>query len=282
MKNKYLFLLLIFGILFSCSKEKNNELKNQIQASQNAHVNIFGIFAVAYDIAANHGRTENNSMLNKHFKIKWIDSVFNDGNGIEAFLEFQKWDSLQGVNEMDRDGKYREGQLHFVMNAPLSSDSVLIELFANDTLPYFVSNNPSTLFGLKGTYRIFKLDTNKYKLNCQNIIFDYHNTIIQGQMDYQIFLENIQERRIWGTSFSIESQGNLSSTNETFELKTKDKFGIRYTEGCANSFNSGGFEINATNSSKKIETDFNPFFEFACDKHFKITLGREEHIQEIE
>jgi hypothetical protein len=282
MKNKYLLFLFLLGILVSCSKEKNKELKHQIQASQNAHVNLFGIFAIGYDIAANHGRTVSHSLFQKQFNIKWIDSVFNDGNGIEGILQFHNTDSISGLKEINRDGKYREGQLHFRMNAPLSSDSVQIQLFSNDTLPYFVSNNPSSLFGLKGMFTIIKLDTNRFTLNCQNLNFDYHGTKIKGQLEYQIFLENIQERRIWGTSFTVETGGKLSSANETFELSTTNKFGIRYTEGCANSFNSGEFDIKATNSSKKIVTNFNPFFEFACDKHFKITLGKEEHIEEIE
>jgi hypothetical protein len=282
MKNKYLLILITLGILVSCSKEKNKELKNQIQASQNAHVNIFGIFAIGYDIAANHGRTVSHSLFQKQFKIKWIDSVFNDGNGIEAVLLFDIKDSIGSLKEMDRDGKYRDGQLLFKMNAPLSSDSVRIQLLANDTLPYFVSNTSTTLFGLKGSFTMNKLDTNRFVFDCQNLSFDYHGFIIKGQMEYQVFLENIQERRIWGTSFTIEAHGKLNSANEAFELSTREKFGIKYSEGCANSFNSGVFEIKATNSSKKIETDFNPFFEFACDKHFKITLGKEEHIEEIE
>ncbi len=274
---------LILGIfsIESCKREPKADVKETIiSAEDNSSIEneFVSMFDVSDDVVSSNTKTRaNGTILPSGATVSFIDSLFNDGNGIELIIDFGPLKNTAPRGLLCLDGRYRAGKLHIKANRRYTLDSCNIEVWANDTDEYHAGNDHESLSKITGNLNIFKVSSSKWNLNVSNAkVVNERGTITwQSQRVIEKTVDDLpgilnDEFKITGSATGVNRNG------ENFEVTINEPLLKKIKLPCARTFIAGKVTVKNLTNDKSILIDFDPFNNKACDITAKATVNNRE------
>ncbi|MBO6517289.1 MAG: hypothetical protein JJ975_12130, partial [Bacteroidia bacterium] len=144
--------LMLFA-LSNCSESIPEVKENIFSAEDNAQAEtqFFATFEAAYDVIATDRkfRKAETTIIPSNAKIVFIDSSFDDGDGVEMWVDFGPILDTEPKGILCQDGRYRAGKMHITVNQSILSAEFLAVVTTSEEDQFFSGNgeNMSQLIG---------------------------------------------------------------------------------------------------------------------------------------
>lgn len=254
---------------FSCG-EAIEELKESITSAEDyalAETQLSGIFDVVDDVSSSDGRLGKTSgtLLPSGAVLVFTDSLWDDGDGKEFYIDFGPKGSLAPFGLLCQDGKYRAGKLNMKLSKPYTQIGAELDIMltAGDS---FFSGNGTDMYQIVGNKRITRTAENILDIQVQNMEIHDMGSVIRWNSNGQIVRTVDAGPGIWMDQFEITGGGNGQNRNgEDFTVTIDEALLKKIESGCAKTFIKGVITLNVTGSGKKIMVDYDPYDNGACD-----------------
>jgi hypothetical protein len=281
MKNVFL-LALILLMLHSCRKDARITKDSIVSAEDNStlETEFSSMYTVVEDFVSNDRRIRTgNFLLPSGAIVTFKDSSFTDGNGIECTIDFGHLKTSDPKGVFCNDGRYRAGKLHLKTNKRFFQDSFVCEMWTDVNDGFHAGNDGFNLSEISGKTTLVKINNNTFTFKVENASIVNENGLCKWQSDRVITKKLDNGPGVLGDEFEIT--GEASGTNrkgEAFKVTIDKPLYRKILMGCARTFVDGKVTITNTVTNRKIEIDYNPYNDGACDLIAKATIRRKEFI----
>lgn len=254
---------------FSCG-DQIEELKESITSAEDyalAETQLSGIFDVVDDVSSSDGRLNKTSgtLLPSGAILEFTDSLWDDGDGKEFYVDFGPRGSLAPFGMLCQDGKYRAGRLNLKLNKPYTQIGAQLEIMLSGADSFF-SGNGTDMYQITGNKKITRTAVNKLDIQVQNMEIRDLANVIRWNSNGQIERTVDAGPGIWMDHFEITGGGNGQNRNgEDFTVNIDQPLLKKIESGCAKTFVKGVITLTVTGSGKKIMVDYDPYDNEACD-----------------
>jgi hypothetical protein len=279
MKLKLNILILLFTLVItfsiSCKKDYERNSVPQIKSALFALDFMHSTALMGLDFLINY--EEDSIVFLPHmngYHILWIDSSFDDGNGIEALLTFKPWNEDSIIHYYGNDHLVRKGTIRIKCLHPINFSQNEIEIIPE--INFEMGYNPFKLHQIKSEFSIKRLNSLNWEVYASNFSSNINQSFIEGRFKSVLSIANnrIKNNEINNTLSFI---GKVSGMH--FEINSQKELTRRYISGCAMSFIKGQLDIKHKNED--WEADYNTFNNEPCDRMVKLKRGNKEYFIEI-
>ena len=267
MKLVKIFLLLPVIWILGCSKqsERLNVAKNLGYSCGQSLTEYGGIFNNLYKTAeALELNNYQTLAIGKNVKFKWIDSLFNDGNGIVFQLQYPAMGIEKPAGFLGADAKFRAGVWEIMMSKKWSQDSVVFSIV---NVGAAFQGNGFDMFNWDGKIEGQKINANNIILNGSLKMQRNKEEIMQ--INPQIKIEVKQGFK----TYSGEGTG-LAMDQSSYQFNVQNP--LKQEDSCGAGFVNGLLKISDNNYQASL--DFNPYQTEACDRRVRTKV---KHVEEI-
>lgn len=272
-KPLFIFLFLSF---VSCKKDATTD--ESIPALNiELHDYAFSLFLIGYDVLSSVDSTNQSALYinNNGLQIEWIDSLFTDGNGIEALFHFNNLDSFTNTPLYSREGKQRKGTLKFVADKPINEAEIKGEIEILDSYNFKVGYNSSKMQSVAGKLTFSKRLSQVWDISSTSLLFsDGGNSI---NLNKTIVFKN-KLQGLWGNEITLTGKSDGRIVNN-FVSEITEPLEILFTDKCSALYKKGKKSILL--GDEKWIADFDGFNSPDCDRLVKLSIGRKEFYENM-
>lgn len=262
------------------------ELKESITSAEDysmAETQLNGVFDIADDIASSDGRLNKTSgtILPTGAILVITDSLWDDGDGKEFYIDFGPKGSVAPYGLLCQDGKYRSGRLNFTLSKPYTQ--IGAELMINVGVPdSFHSGNGVDMFRVLGTKKITRTELNKLAIAVMNMEIWDNDKVVRWNSNGEIERTHDAGPGIWNDHFKLTGNGNgVNRNNENFTVTIDEPLIKKLETGCAKTFVKGIIRLTVTDSGKEIKVDYDPYKNEACDAFAEADINGKKTIFKV-
>jgi hypothetical protein len=269
-------------LMFSCRKDSRITKDSITSAEDNStlETEFSSMYSVMEDFISNDRRVRSgNFLLPSGAVVTFQDSSFSDGNGIECTIDFGPLKTSIPKGLYCNDGRFRAGILHLKTNKRFFQDSFICEMWAETADAFHAGNDGSNLSNITGKTTLVKINNNTFTYQVENAIIINEKGFCKWESKRLITKKLDNGPGVIGDEFEIT--GDASGVNrkgEAFKVTIDKPLYRKIVMGCARTFVDGKVTITNTDNNRKIEIDYNPYNDGACDLIAKATIGRKEFI----
>ena len=272
----YIFGCLIYLFLSSCQESDIVEIEEN-NAPANASLAVVSELFSTFDVVDDLATTEElllkkgNELLPHEVGVVFIDNTFDDGDGVELELDFGSPGS-KPYGILCRDGKYRAGSLRLTFSKKYSELGCDVGIIFPAESPYY-SGDGEILNQFIGEIHITRTSLNELTLVSENL-----NVISDGVESFLSSHITATKDLDWSVGIindivNYEGDFTMETGNSKLILSTLEPLQKRYTLECAKYIVSGKLSALPSQSASKIEIDFDPYQNNACDNVVSITVN---------
>lgn len=270
-----IFILLCCISLFACHKSQQENV-NQVAKIVEFQDHALSLFTVAYDVMTKIDSPSTVSMFQNCMEVVWIDSLFNDGNGIEAFLTFHNYDSFSSKYLYGFDKKLRKGLLYIEVNHSLSNQDVTGQIAIVDSIQYNSGYYIKKMKQLNGSLFFSRNGANSWVVSLPQM--KYQSGLQLGMMSFEgeINLSSDSSNGLIGATLSMKgsSKGVVSSD---FKTEIKAPLEINFSKECSGMYRVGEQQVQFKDDTWTV--NYNAFNTGNCDRYIKLEWGRQEYFR---
>ncbi|MDP2175033.1 MAG: hypothetical protein Q8K70_03890 [Bacteroidota bacterium] len=279
---KTIFYILISVLVISCNKDRRITKDSITSAEDNSTLEseFSSLYTVMEDFASNDRRVRSgNFLLPSGAIITFQDSLFSDGNGIECTIDFGALRNSDPKGLFCNDGRFRAGILHIKTNKRFFQDSFICEMWAEENDAFYAGNDGFNLSNIRGKTTLVKLSNNSYTFEVENARLENEKGVCTWQSKRIITKKIDNGPGVIGDEFEITGEASgVNRKGEAFKVTVDKPLYKKIAMGCARTFVDGKISIINIDNDRKIEIDYNPYNNNACDLIAKAIIGRKEFI----
>jgi hypothetical protein len=232
------------------------------------------------DFVSNDRRTRSgNFLLPSGAIVTFQDSSFSDGNGIECTIDFGPLKNTDPKGLFCNDGRFRAGVLHLKTNKRFFQDSFICEMWTDENDKFYAGNDGVNLSNIRGKTTLTKISNNTFTFEVENARLENEKGVSTWQSKRMITKKVDNGPGAIGDEFEITGEASgVNRKGESFKVTVDKPLYKKIAMGCARTFIDGKISIINTDNDRKIEIDYNPYNNSACDLIAKATIGRKEFI----
>jgi hypothetical protein len=272
----YIVCFLFCLVISSCQESDVVEIEeNNAPATASLEVvsELFSTFDIVDDLATTEELLlkKGNELLPHEVDVIFIDNTFDDGDGIELELDFGS-PGIKPYGILCRDGKYRAGTLKLTFSKRYSELGCDIGIIFPSDNPYY-SGDGEVLNQFIGEIHVTRNMLNQLTLVSKDLqvvsdgIESFLTANITATKDLDWSVGIINDIVNFDGTFEMQTGSSILS------LKTIEPLQKRYTLECAKYIVSGKLSALPSQSASKIEIDFDPYQDNACDNVVSITVN---------
>ncbi len=272
----------LFFVCQSCeriNKEKNENIEVAVQLAvlQSELMSVIECVDEIADQSNGNGISSrvNTSFLGKNGLVELIDSSYQDGDGIEFFISFGDPDRPFSLSQKSMDGKYRSGKIWVKIVTHYQENTSVTEVKIDKGMRYSVgttNNNPREFVLSMTLVRVIK-----QKFDIKGIQLSQIGISNPLELSGQCALEKVvgisspgilgDHYLFNGKGLALEADGHDLSWSIALPLVKK------LEPGCAMASVKGVIDLNDDKENKRINIDYDPFENEACDRIVRATIA---------
>ncbi len=261
----------------ACKKSDESTMDKAVEVIE-FQDHAVSLFTIAYDVISNIDSITQTSAFAESLQIVWIDSLFSDGNGIEAILYFQYYNPFSEKYLYGWDKKLRNGALHLIADNPISSNTLEGTISTLDSVDFLSGYNHQSMRHLSGSVQFKRLLAKEWLINFSQM--QYKSETHQGNMNFKgsIVFESDTTNNLWGNTLILT--GNAEGTLQSeFHSEITKPLIYSYSKSCSGMFKEGQQKLQF--GTEEWFVDYNAFGNDNCDRYIKLTLGRKEYFKSM-
>jgi len=272
---KLLYILIALSVV-SCKKDAATD-ENIPARNVELHDQTFGLFILSYDVLSSIDSNFQSALYidNKGLYIEWIDSLFSDGDGIEALIHIKNLDTLTNKFIYGRDGKQRNGMLKLIAEKPFSDPQTQGKIEILESYNFKTGYNASKMFSVIGKLDYSKSLTQEWSLSSSSLSFEKGNYEIS--LNKKIVFKN-KMQGVWNNKATITGSSSGKIVHE-FTSEISEPLEIFFNNKCSALYKRG--KKNISIGKDKWIADFDGFNSEECDRLVKLSIGRKEFYKEM-
>lgn len=279
------FIVWVSCLLFVCqsceriNKEKNENLEVAVQfaALQSELLSVVECVDEIADQSNGNGisSTVNTTFLGKNGLLELVDSTYQDGDGIEFFISFSDPSLPFSQAQKSMDGKYRAGKIWVKIVSHYQENTAIAEVKIDKEMRYSVgitTNNPREFVLSMTLVRVLK-QTFDIKVGELSQIGISDPVQLTGQCSMEKVV-GITSPGILGDHYLFNGKGLISEADgHNFSWAIALPLLKKMEPGCAMACVKGVVGLNDDKDNKRINIDYDPFENEACDRFVRATIA---------
>lgn len=275
--------LLLIAVAIGCKKEE--EVLESIQSAEdNAMIEteFSAVFEVTDDVVAVTGSAKGTesfkspiyTVLPSGAEVIFTDSLWNDGNGIAFYIDFGPLGNVPPKGLLCKDGRYRAGRIDASLSAPYFEVNSLLTISVLQSNDYFAGDG-TNMTHLSGVKTVTRTDENTRQIVVTGAQATNENGTVYWSAERTVTKTFDNGSGIWGDHFSLYGTAtgtNLNSIGFTATVTSGNPLIKKLETGCAGTFVAGVVTIENT-AGGKLELDYDPYNNEACDKVASVTIN---------
>jgi hypothetical protein len=248
------------------SKSTENSIKSLSE--------VISTFDVIEDFASSSHlfMKRDESLMPADAVVEVIDPTFDDGDGIEALIDFGSL-GLEPHGLLCKDNKYRAGIIRLQLDKPYSEVDAKLTLTFDEKSPFY-SGDGSEMCEFKGSILISRVSEKELKLHCGELILTLEDenpvTIIA---DLSITCISDSGVGIVDDELDFDGKLEINTPDEKLTLSIIEPLQKDYELSCAQYIKAGIIDVKLEKSISEIAIDFDPDGDNTCDQTVGITVN---------
>ncbi len=284
MSKFFLTILVSSSLVFwGCVEEPVIEIpvsNDPATSSLSALAEVISTFDIVEDVVSRNEffLKKDDSFLPSSVIFYFTDTSFNDGDGLEAMLDFGSLGNApHGV--LCKDHKYRAGKIWLSLNKPYNESDAQLTISFSSEFPFY-SGDGEVMNAMKGNLTLTRASDNELILESSDLIFTTKDKDYQFQSNISITHE--EDYGIGLINDILGFQGNVVITGDLEEVRLSTVMPLvkEYTLDCAKHILEGVMDIEVSSSSSEMSIDFDPYKDGACDNKYELTVNDKSVIYE--
>lgn len=282
--------LMLFVLISGCQKDEKEEVIESIQSAEdNAMVETE--FSALYesagdvaDLASSDSDYKSASeieytVLPSGALVVFTDSLWNDGDGIEFYIDYGGLGDTPPKGLLCKDGRYRAGRI----DASLSKRFFEINSVLTISVPmenYYYVGNGTDMAQVSGIKTVTRTDTTTRHIVVANAKATNAGGTIYWNADRYTTRIFDAGPGLWGDEFTLygTAQGtNINGVGFTATVTAENPLVKKLELGCASTFVSGVVTIQNQNGGTLV-LDYDPYNDQACDKVAEVTVNGKSRV----
>jgi hypothetical protein len=288
--NKSVILIITcVATLIGCQKQDRILYTENIQSAENnamMETEFSAMFEAIDDIASIQNDIGNNyksttyTVVPSGAMVIFTDSLWNDGDGIEFYIDYGELDLYPPKGILCKDGRYRAGKVYASLSDRYFNLNSILTISVPSENIYYVGNG-NDMTNISGTKTVTRIDTNTRNIRVTDAIATNLLGSITWNADRTISKTFNTGPGLWGDEFTItgtSSGTNVNGVGFTANISSLNPLVKRLELGCASTFVSGVITIT-NNNGDQMQLDYDPYNDQPCDKVARVIInGRSKFI----
>lgn len=203
------------------------------------------------------------SLLPNGLVINYIDTTFQDGNGLKIELDFGDLGE-EPHGQLCKDNKYRAGKMMITVNRPMSQLDAQLEVSFSDEFPYYTGNGKkmTKLVGQMALLRKSETEITFTIKELKTSLEEEKHTIAAN-----FSVQTLQDGGLGIVNDELSFSGTIGVSNSTSTLlfSTSSPLIKNYALPCAKYILAGDLITVLPETNSIMEVDFDPDLDRACD-----------------
>jgi hypothetical protein len=278
MRTKYTFFsvsLLLFSVLPGCIDEPpidvpiSTTLTEQSLGLVSELLSTFDVVTDLTEINNLFGKKEV-TLLPSDLIIHYIDTSFDDGNGISLSLDFGELGE-QPHGLLCLDNKYRAGKIFILLDKPYSEEGAELEVVIANEFPFYIGNGKK-MTTLTGGFKLTRQNKSTLKMHCSSL--QSISEDVKHDLAGDLWITTIKDAGIGLVNDELTFDGEITVKDSTSSLTMSISKPLvkNYTLDCAKHIVDGQLDIDLSVHSAAIKVEFDPHNDKSCDNEVAITI----------
>lgn len=249
------------------------ETDETAHSSLGALSEVLSTFDIVQDFAMSSDllNKKDESLLPSSVLISYVDTSFNDGDGIELIFDFGALGAApHGV--LCKDEKYRAGEFVLKLNKPYTDSDARLKIEFGKENPFY-SGNGQTMSNLDGSLTLLRSSFNEILLKCSDLVVQEEDIIQSIEANVSVMQEEDFGPGLLNDELTFAGYVNVTEGSIVTRLKTTTPLYKNYQMGCAMHIIKGEMDVEMSSSKSEIHVDFDPFDDMACDNKVELTIN---------
>jgi hypothetical protein len=285
---KKLLIVLTAGLLITLTNcnDQLPEVKENIFSAQDnsqAETHFFATFDAAYDVISTDKkfRKSETTIIPSNTAIEFIDSSFDDGDGVMVIVDFGSIGSAEPRGTLCQDGRYRAGKMRINVNQSIQSAEFRAVVITTQE-DSFYSGNGTDMVQLIGKTTISLTGVAGIRVKVQDAKVISDDKEFTWTSDKEIIQTKDNGDGIWGDEYIVTGQASgFNRDGDAYTVMIDKPLIKRMETGCASTFISGVETVSAKESSQVVSINYDPFENEACDLYAEANLNGKKTIFKI-
>ena len=289
MKNPVYRLIIPILLLLSlhACKEPLVEVQEDFHSVEDnikAEVQCYATFDVVSDLISTEKlyTNEGSTLLPFGSTLSFIDSSYDDGDGIEVFLDFGELGSQAPHGILCPDGLYRSGRLRVSIEGNfLAREKTILVDFPESS--GFHTGDGEQMTAFVGSMKIMQKGLGKHNVKVDQIEVKDASGNLTWSCDHLIEVTHDAGEGQYGDTYEVS--GTSTGTNRNgvaYSCSIDANLEKTLEKGCAETFKRGQLSISETERSKNMRVDYDPYGDGACDNAILVDINGKRTILEID
>lgn len=279
--------ILLLLSLFSCKEELVEVQENFYSVEDNvqAEIQCYATFDVVNDLISTEKLYTNagSTLLPFGSKLTFIDSSYNDGDGIEVILDFGILGASAPHGVLCPDGLYRSGKIRVSIEGNFLSDEKIIRVEFPDSNALYTGDGEN-MIGFAGSMDIIQEELGLVqKVKAKDISIINPSGSLLWSCDHEIRVTHDVGDGQYGDTYEISGRSEGTNRNG---IKYISKIDVNLEKtlekGCAETFKRGQITVEEPDHDKKMQVDYDPFGDGVCDKTVLVEINGKRTLLEID
>jgi len=272
-----LTLTLLLVTFFSCKKAEN-ETKETITSAEDNTISESALstaFDAVDDVSSTDGRTgkTGSTILPSGAVVTFTDSLFNDGDGVDYYIDFGALGSSAPKGLLCLDGRYRSGKIFISQSKRYFEVGCVVTVIMKDDATAHYVGDGSEMVKLVADVTITRTGASQVTINTANGKAVTSSGTIEFSSNKTITKTVDPGPGVWGDEYEVTGNGSGKNRNgDAYTWNITKTLTKQLNLGCARTFTKGVIELINTSSNNKLSINFDPFNNGACDRTVEITL----------
>jgi hypothetical protein len=274
------FLLVTLTTLFvvqGCKEQLVEVPENIFAAEDNLLVEskIYSTFDIIDDFVSGSSFFDKNkaTLLPFDAKIIYIDSTFDDGDGLEGLIDFGPLGNSKPYGTLCPDGLYRSGKLPIVMLGDFFSTDIVIQARINDEHAFY-SGNGEVMNQLIGHIEVESHNLESFSIKVDSAIVRHNGHDLQWSCERNINWISNGGPGGYGDIYQLSGTASGKDREQSpYDIVIEKPLEKRLEQGCAKTFIGGEITLHLKGSNKVMRINYDPFNNKACDNIAEIEIN---------
>ncbi|MBN3035687.1 MAG: hypothetical protein JW861_08880 [Bacteroidales bacterium] len=284
----FLMISLVASLISGCKKDEKEELEEAVESIQSAEDNAMvetefsALFDFAGDVAEMGGAAKSSpsmteveyTVLPSGALVVFTDSLWNDGDGLEFYIDFGELGNTPPRGLLCKDGRYRAGRVDATLSDHFYNTGSVLTITVPLANNYYVGDG-TNMAHVSGTKTVTRTDDSTFHVVVTGAQATGQSGTILWSADRYTSRTYDAGPGIWGDEFTFwgTAEGtNINGVGFTATVIESDPLIKKLQLGCATTFVAGVVTIQNNNGGTLI-LDYDPYNDQACDKVAQVTVN---------
>ena len=275
-RNIFISLVILTTSMAGCKEDNLIEVSinsKSTEVSLSLLTEVLSTFDIVSDLSSSNVLflKKDQSLLPNGLIINYIDTTFQDGNGLKIELDFGGLGELPH-GQLCKDNKYRAGKMMVAVNRPMSQLDAKLEVSFSEEFPYYTGNGKK-MTKLVGQMALLRKSETEITFSIKELKTSLEEEKHMIAANFSV--QTLQDGGLGIVNDELSFSGTISVSDSTSALlfSTTNPLIKNYALPCAKYILAGDLVAVLPETNSIMEVDFDPDHDRACDNKVALIVN---------